>query len=109
VATRAINHTVPFNIAYVLLVIAAGFLLGSAAESWRLRAAMLIEFVVSCLQGDGQLLHQTGALCRAPRAPHAVGLQRTDSSDREIAAAGLPLDSGVIAAAVLGLALMTCP
>jgi hypothetical protein len=53
VAMRAINRTIPFNIASALLVIAAGFSRGAATEYWLWGAATLVRFITPYLSRIG--------------------------------------------------------
>lgn len=108
VATRAINRTVLFNVASALLVIAAGASHGVAAEYWLWGAAMLVQFNTPYLTGianfriqAAHFVERHGLLMLVAFGESVVAIG--------IGAAGLPLHSGVIAAAVPGLALLACP
>jgi low temperature requirement protein LtrA len=107
VATRAINRTALFNIASALLVIAAGASRGGSAEYWPWGAALLVQIITPYLIGIGRFrvepahfVERHGLLMQVAFGESVVAIG--------IGAAGLPLDSSVIAAAVLGLALVAC-
>ena len=106
-ATSAITRVVPFNIASALLVIAAGFARGRTLEYSLWGAAMLLQFATPYLSGIGDFRIQPGHFVERHGLLMLVAFGESVVAIG-IGAAGLHLDSGVIAAAVLGLALVAC-
>jgi low temperature requirement protein LtrA len=107
VATRSIGRVAVFNVGSALLVIAAGFANGGAAKYWLWGAAMLVQFVTPYIAGISDIrvepahfVERHGLLMLVAFGESVVAIG--------IGAAGLPIHPGVIAGAVLGLALVAC-
>ncbi len=100
-------RTVPFNVASALLVIAAAFARGTAAEYWPRSAVTLVQLVTLYLTGVANFRIEPAHFVERRRLPMLMPFGESVVAIG-IGAAGPPLVSGVIAAAVLGLALASC-
>ncbi|HEX6532981.1 MAG TPA: low temperature requirement protein A [Gemmatimonadaceae bacterium] len=106
-ATRAITRLVPFNIASALLVIAAGFVRGGTPRYALWSLAMAVQFVAPYLSRVGAFRVQSGHFVERHGLLMLVAFGESVVAIG-IGAAGLPVNAGVIGAAVLGLALVAC-
>lgn len=106
-ATRAITYIAVFNIISALLVIAAGFVHGGPVDYGLWGLALALQCVTPYISGvssfriqPGHFVERHGLLMIVAFGESVVAIG--------IGAAGLPIDSGLIAATLLGLALVTC-
>lgn len=106
-ATRAITHIAVFNIISALLVIAAGFVHGGPVDYGLWGLGLALQCVTPYISGvssfriqPGHFVERHGLLMIVAFGESVVAIG--------IGAAGLPIDSGLIAATLLGLALVTC-
>lgn len=106
-ATKAITPIAIFNIISASLVIAAGFVHGGILDYGLWGTAILLQFITPYLGGvsdfriqPSHFVERHGLLMIVAFGESVVAVG--------IGASGLPIDPGLIAAAVLGLALVAC-
>lgn len=106
-ATRAITRTALFNVISALLVVAAGFVHGGPLDYGLWGIALAVQWITPYLGGisnfriqPGHFVERHGLLMIVAFGESVVAIG--------IGAAGLPVDLGLVAAAVLGLALVSC-
>lgn len=106
-ATKAITPIAVFNVISALLVIGAGFVHGGPLDYGLWILAMVLQFITPYLGGvsdfriqPSHFVERHGLLMIVAFGESVVAVG--------IGASGLPLEPGLIAAAVLGLALVSC-